>query len=319
MKKREKIMKIVFAGTPLFAVKPLEKIIERGYEVVGAVVQPDKPQGRKGVLTPPPVKRFAAERGIPVLQPEKLREDISALRALGGDVMITCAYGQILTQAVLDLFPLGVWNIHASLLPKYRGASPIQSCVLAGETETGVTVMKTALGLDTGDMLLALKTEIGAAETYGELSERLSLLGAEAVVKALPLIESGNYTLKKQDGARASVVRKITKEQAKIDFSRSADEIVNLVRGMNPEPAAFSFLGELRLNVYRAEAASRPEGTENAREGEILSDGPKQGWLVAGKGGAVKLTEVQAAGGKRMRGADFLNGRKAEKGQVFSC
>ena len=191
--------------------------------------------------------------------------------------------------------------------------------MLAGETETGVTVMKTALGLDTGDMLLALKTEIGAAETYGELSERLSLLGAEAVVKALPLIESGNYTLKKQDGARASVVRKITKEQAKIDFSRSADEIVNLVRGMNPEPAAFSFLGELRLNVYRAEAASRPEGTENAREGEILSDGPKQGFLVACKGGAVKLTEVQAAGGKRMRGADFLNGRKAEKGQVFSC
>ena len=300
MKKREKIMKIVFAGTPLFAVKPLEKIIERGYEVVGAVVQPDKPQGRKGVLTPPPVKRFAAERGIPVLQPEKLREDISALRALGGDVMITCAYGQILTQAVLDLFPLGVCNIHDSLLPKYRGASPIQSCVLAGETET-------------------LKTEIGAAETYGELSERLSLLGAEAVVKALPLIESGNYTPEKQDEARASVVRKITKEQAKIDFSRSADEIVNLVRGMNPEPAAFSFLGELRLNVYRAEAASRPEGTENAREGEILSDGPKQGFLVACKGGAVKLTEVQAAGGKRMRGADFLNGRKAEKGQVFSC
>lgn len=220
---------------------------------------------------------------------------------------------------MLDLFPLGVWNIHASLLPKYRGASPIQSCVLAGETETGVTVMKTALGLDTGDMLLALKTEIGAAETYGELSERLSLLGAEAVVKALPLIESGNYTPEKQDEARASVVRKITKEQAKIDFSRSADEIVNLVRGMNPEPAAFSFLGELRLNVYRAEAASRPEGTENAREGEILSDGPKQGFLVACKGGAVKLTEVQAAGGKRMRGADFLNGRKAEKGQVFSC
>ena len=312
-------MKIVFAGTPLFAVKPLEKIIECGYEVVGAVVQPDKPQGRKGVLTPPPVKRFAVERGIPVLQPEKLREDISALRALGGDVMITCAYGQILTQAVLGLFPLGVWNIHASLLPKYRGASPIQSCVLAGETETGVTVMKTALGLDTGDMLLKLKTEIGAAETYGELSELLSLLGAEAIVKALPLIESGNYMLKKQDEARASVVRKITKEQAKIDFSRSADEIVNLVRGMNPEPAAFSFLGELRLNVYRAEAASRPEGAENAREGEILSDGPKQGFLVACKGGAVKLTEVQAAGGKRMRGADFLNGRKAEKGQVFSC
>lgn len=312
-------MKIVYAGTPRFAVAPLKKIIEEGYGVAGVVVQPDKPQGRKGILAPPPVKAFALERGLTVFQPQKIRAETDALKALGGDILITCAYGQILTQEVLDLFPLGVWNIHASLLPKYRGASPIQSAVLNGERETGVTVMKTALGLDTGDMLLALKTEIGAAETYGELSERLSQLGAEAVVKALPLIESGNYTLEKQDEARASVVRKITKEQAKIDFSRSADEIVNLVRGMNPEPAAFSFLGELRLNVYRAEAASRPEGTENAREGEILSDGPKQGFLVACKGGAVKLTEVQAAGGKRMRGADFLNGRKAEKGQVFSC
>lgn len=163
-------MKIVYAGTPRFAVAPLKKIIGEGYGVAGVVVQPDKPQGRKGILAPPPVKAFALERGLTVFQPQKIRAETDALKALGGDILITCAYGQILTQEVLDLFPLGVWNIHASLLPKYRGASPIQSAVLNGERETGVTVMKTALGLDTGDILLSLKTEIGEKETFGELS-----------------------------------------------------------------------------------------------------------------------------------------------------
>lgn len=312
-------MKIVFAGTPSFAVKPLERILEGGWEVVGVVVQPDKPQGRKGILTPCPVKVFASERGIPVFQPAKLREEILALKALGGDIMVTCAYGQILSLEALDSFPLGVWNIHASLLPAYRGASPIQSCVLAGERETGVTVMKTALGMDTGDMLLSLKTEIGAEETFGELSERLSLLGAEAIVKALPLIESGNYTLVKQDEEKAFAVKKIDKEQARIDFSLPAKKIVDLVRGMNPEPKAFAEIEGGKLNVYRAEIAARPADTEGAKVGEILSDSPKQGFLVACGDGAVKLTEVQAAGGKRMKGSDFLSGRKVKKGQVFSC
>ena len=183
----------------------------------------------------------------------------------------------------------------------------------------GVTVMKTALGMDTGDMLLSLKTEIGAEETYGELSERLSLLGAEAIVKALPLIESGNYTLVKQDEGKAFAVRKIDKEQAKIDFSLPAKKIVDLVRGMNPEPKAFAEIEGGKLNVYRAEIAARPAGTEGSKVGEILSDSPKQGFLVACGDGAVKLTEVQAAGGKRMKGSDFLSGRKVKKGQVFSC
>ena len=312
-------MKIVYAGTPRFAVAPLKKIIGEGYGVAGVVVQPDKPQGRKGILAPPPVKAFALERGLTVFQPQKIRAETDALKALGGDILITCAYGQILTQEVLDLFPLGVWNIHASLLPKYRGASPIQSAVLNGETETGVTVMKTALGLDTGDILLSLKTEIGEKETFGELSDRLSLLGAEALLKALQSIEKGNFALVKQRDEDAVLTRKIAKESAKIDFSLPAEKIVNLVRGMNPEPTAFAEIEGARLNVFCAERAVCPEGSEGAAAGEILSDTPKQGFLVKCGDGAVKLAEVQAAGGRRMKGSDFLNGRKVKKGQVFSC
>ena len=167
-------MKIVYAGTPDFAVLPLETIVASGHEIVAVVTQEDKPQGRKGILTPPPVKTRALELGIPVLQPAKIRDETELLRALNAEVMVTCAYGQILTQSVLDCFPKGVWNIHAGLLPQYRGASPIQSCILAGETTTGVSVMKTELGLDCGDVLLVRSIKIGETETYGELSERLS-------------------------------------------------------------------------------------------------------------------------------------------------
>ena len=316
-------MKIVFAGTPEFAVKPLERILEAGYSVVGVITQADKPQGRKGVLTPPPVKTLALSRGIPVLQPLKIREDVQSVKALGADLMITCAYGQILTQEVLDCFPKGVWNIHAGLLPKYRGASPIQSCILAGETETGVCVMKTELGLDCGDVLCVERTAIGETETYGELSNRLSDLGAGLVLKALKALETGDYTLTAQGEDGANIVRKIGKEHAKIDFSKGAKEICDLVRAMNPAPVAYSECDGNKINVYRAERAtlneSETEAFTNAKTGEVIADSPKRGLLVKCGDGAVKLTEVQAAGGKRMSGGDFLNGRKVRKGQVFSC
>ncbi|MBQ7770624.1 MAG: methionyl-tRNA formyltransferase, partial [Clostridia bacterium] len=174
-------MKIVFAGTPDFAVAPLKNIIENGYEVVGVITQQDKPQGRKAILTPPPVKTLALSHNIPVLQPDKIRDEIDGVKALGGDLLVTCAYGQILTQAVLDCFPKGVWNIHAGLLPQYRGASPIQSCIINGETVTGVSIMKTELGLDSGDVLCVAETPIAGTETYGELSDRLSVIGAELI------------------------------------------------------------------------------------------------------------------------------------------
>ena len=316
-------MKIVYAGTPDFAVLPLKKLIEAGYEVVGVVTQADKPQGRKGILTPPPVKTLALSYGLPVFQPERLKNEVEALRALGGDIMITCAYGQILTQEVLDSFPRGVWNIHAGLLPKYRGASPIQSCIINGERETGVCIMKTELGLDCGDVLCMAKTQIADTETYGELSDRLSVLGADLLLTALKALDLGEFTLTAQGDEGVGVVKKIGKEHAKIDFSKRAEEIVNLVRGLNPAPVAYTQIGELKINIYRAEIAtlndSEQVAWESAKIGEILSDSPKRGLLVKCADGAVALTEVQAAGGKKMRGGDFLNGRKVAKGQVFVC
>ncbi len=316
-------MKIVYAGTPEFAVMPLQNLIDAGYEIAGVVTQSDKPQGRKGVLTPPPVKTLALACNLPVIQPERLKNELESLRALGGDIMITCAYGQILTQEVLDLFPLGVWNIHAGLLPKYRGASPIQSCIINGETQTGVSIMKTELGLDCGDILCVEKTPIEDSETYGELSQRLSKIGAKLLLTALDILQTGDYTLQKQGEKEVGVVKKIHKEQAKIDFSKPAREIVNLVRGTNPAPVAFTKVGELVVNVYRAEIAqlndSEKETWGRAQIGEILSDSVKRGLLIKCADGAVKLTEVQGAGGKRMRGNDFLNGRKVSKGQVCIC
>ncbi len=314
-------MKIVFAGTPDFAVAPLQKIIDSGYTVVGVITQTDKPQGRKGTLTPPPVKVLAEKLGIPVLQPQKIRDEVDAVRALGGDIMVTCAYGQILTQAVLNSFPMGVWNIHAGLLPQYRGASPIQSCIINGEAETGVSVMKTELGLDCGDILLCKTTPISDSETYGELSDRLSTLGAELIVEGLALLEGGKYTLTPQGEEGVGTVRKIHKEQAAISFAEKGKRIVDLVRGMNPAPVAYTTLGGNKINVYRAEIALLNEEEqailEGAKLGEVLSDRPKRGLLVKCGDGAVKLTEVQAAGGKRVSGGDFLNGRRAQKGDIL--
>ena len=309
-------MKIVYAGTPEFAVLPLQNLIDNGFEIVGVITQTDKPQGRKGVLTPPPVKTFATARGIPVLQPQRIADEIDAVRALGGDIMVTCAYGQILTQAVLDCFPQGVWNIHAGLLPKYRGASPIQSCILAGEKQTGVCIMKTELGLDCGDVLICGTMPISETETYGELSDRLSVLGARLIIDAVRMLASGAYTLTPQEKEGVQTVRKINKEQAQIDFSKTVREVVNLVRAMNPAPVAYTLVNGVKLNVYRAEEY---EEELAGKAGEVLCDMPKKGLLVRCKDGVVKLTEVQLAGGKRMSGNDFLNGRKVTCGQVLPC
>lgn len=314
-------MKVVFAGTPDFAVQPLQAIISAGHEVVGVITQADKPQGRKGILTPPPVKTKALEYGLPVLQPQKIKEDLQSVFALGGEVMVTCAYGQILPQALLDGFPKGVWNIHAGILPFYRGASPIQSSIINGETETGVTVMQTVLALDAGDILLEKRTEIAPTETYGQLSGRLSVLGAQLIVEGLSAVEKGGYTLRKQAEEGIGVVRKIEKEQARIAFDKTAKEITDLVRGMNPAPIAYTQAGDLKINVYLAEKALLTDEETaclaTAKYGEVLSDKPKRGLIVKCQDGAVKLVEVQGAGGKRMPGGDFLNGRKVSKGQVL--
>lgn len=308
-------MKILYAGTPSFAVAPLKQLVEAGYSVVGVVTQTDKPQGRKGIITPSPVKTYATEKEIPVYQYDKIRLHADEVKTIGADVMVTCAYGQILTQEILDAFPKGVWNIHASLLPRYRGAAPIQWCVLNGEEYTGVTIMKTDIGLDTGDILLVKRLKIGESETSGELAARLSALGAEAIVEAMPLIERGAQDLLLQDSSQAFTVKKITREQAKLDFSLSAREIVNKVRGMNPEPIAYALLNGAPVNVFQAEVYS-----ESANEpfGTVVSDSPKKGLILScGNGETIKILEAQMPGGKRMKGSDLLNGRKITKGQRF--
>lgn len=303
-------MKIVFAGTPEFAVLPLQKILDSGFVVDAVLTQPDKPQGRKGILTPSPVKAEAEKQGIPVLQPIKLKEDFSALADVKADLMITCAYGQILPQQVLDLFPKGVWNIHASLLPAYRGAAPIPRAIIDGCGMTGVTIMKTDVGLDTGDMLLNGELAIEKSDTCGSLSGKLSALGADLIVKALKMIETGNFTLEKQ--GEGFTCKKVQRKA--VDFSRSAREVSALIRGLSPAPLSFGAIGELVLNFFMAQEVPRM-GDELF--GTVLAATPKEGLIIKCGEGAVKITELQAAGGKRMSARDFCNGRKIEKGQRF--
>lgn len=303
-------MKIVFAGTPDFAAESLRAIAAAGVELVAVLTQPDKPQGRKGVLTPSPVKREALSLGIPVLQPTRLKEDFSALAAMGAELMVTCAYGQLLTQEVLDLFPLGVWNVHASLLPAYRGAAPIARALMDGAAKTGVTIMKTDIGMDTGDMFLREELAIEATDTCGSLTEKLAKLGAALIVTALKRIAAGEVALKKQGEGFAC--KKVARTQ--VDFSRSAEEVSALIRGLSPAPLAFGTAEGLIVNFYFAEALAHcgeePFGT-------VLSAEPKTGLVVKCGTGAVRISQLQPAGGKIMCDVDFCNGRKLAKGQRF--
>lgn len=304
-------MKIIFAGSPSFAVPALKKLLDGGKDVAAVITQPDKPVGRKQILTPTPVKAFALSAGVPVYDFKKIREHCEELRALGADIMITCAYGQLLTEEVLNCFKGGVWNIHASLLPKYRGASPIQSAILGGESHTGVTVMKTELALDTGDILLVKRCEVGNL-TCGELTERLSVLGAEAAFEAVELLEQGTPQLLMQDDSQATFCKKVKKEDGKIDFSDSPQHICRLIKAFSPAPAAFCNFNGTVLNVYNAELCILTGG----KAGEVLS-ADKRGIAVSCNGGSVLITELQPAGGKRMKAADFVNGRKIKAGDLL--
>ena len=236
-------MKIVYAGTPQYAVAPLKALVENGFEVIAVVTQEDRPVGRRARLTPPPVKQYAQERGIPVYQFHKIREHVEELRAIGGDIMFTCAYGQILSRAVLESFALGVWNAHASLLPEFRGASPVQSAILAGKTQTGVTIMKTEEKLDAGDILLVKRCDILPGETAGELAEKLSALSAEAMCEAAKMIEAGDDNILLQDDSAATYCKKIAKEDARADFSQPAAKVCALINAMSPSPGVCKSCG----------------------------------------------------------------------------
>lgn len=300
-------MKIVYAGSPQYAVAPLKALIEAGKEIVAVITQPDKPTGRKKILTPTPVKSYALSLGIPVIDYPKIREHAEEVRALGADLMITCAYGQILTQDILGAFRLGVYNLHASLLPLFRGASPIQSAILSGCEYTGVTVMKTELALDCGGILLVKRVNIGS-KTAGELSEELSEVSAEAAVEAVNLVESGQNQLLLQDEAKATYCKKISKADAKVDFSRDGEEVARLINAMSPSPAAYCSLSGNPVNLLKAVPC---EGTGEA--GEVLA-ADKKGIVVACGKGAVNILQLQFSGGKAICAADAVNGRKIKAG-----
>ncbi len=302
-------MNIVYLGTPDFAVLPLKAIVESGkYNVLAVVCNNDKPVGRKKILTAPPVKAYALEKNISVYQYDKIRiEGVEDLASLKPDVMITCAFGQILSQEIIDIPRLGVINIHASLLPSYRGASPIHYAILNGEKQTGITIMKTDIGIDTGDILLQKSLNIGENETCGELFDRLSVLGADCILEALDKLEKGSASFIPQDNERASVTKMIKKEHALIDWNNSAEQIFNQIRAFNPSPVAFTLLDGLPFKVYSAEVV---DAKGNA--GEIIKN--EKQLIVACGQKALSLKKVQKAGGNAMEIGDFLRGNKIEVG-----
>ncbi len=304
-------MRIIYLGTPDFAVEPLKKIVESGYTVIAVITNKDKPVGRKKILTSPPVKVFAEQHNIPVYQYDKIRfEGVEDLKKLSPDLMITCAFGQILSQEILDIPKFGVINIHASLLPKYRGASPIHYAILNGETKTGITIMKTDIGIDTGDILLQKNLKIGEEETCGQLFERLSLLGAEAICQALPLIFEGNAQFLKQDDTIATHTKMIRKDDARIDWKKNNVEVVNQIRAFNPAPIAFTTLNGENFKIYSANAVNAV-----GKCGEIISTNNE---LIVGTGnGSVSLLKVQKAGSNAMDIKDFLRGNKLSVGEYL--
>ncbi|MBR5485632.1 MAG: methionyl-tRNA formyltransferase [Oscillospiraceae bacterium] len=304
-------MKIVFMGTPDIAVPMLDRIINDGHEVVGVLTQPDKPQGRHYTLTPPPVKVLAQEKGIPVYQPEKMRDGqaLEILKELAPELIVVVAYGKILPKEILELPKYGCVNVHASLLPKYRGAGPIQWSVINGEKETGVTTMYMAEGLDTGDMILKMSTPIGEEETAGELYDRLAVLGAECISQTIELIAQGKAPREPQDDSLSSYAPMLSKETGKLDFTRSAKELHCLIRGVSPWPGAYTTLGDKNLKVHSAKLS---EG--KGKPGELIDE---KRMIVACGEGALEFTEVQLAGSKRMTADVFLRGRQLAKGTIF--
>ena len=305
-------MRIVFMGTPDFAVPSLQALLDAGHEVCAVYTQPDKPQGRKQILTAPPVKILAQQQGIPVYQPQTLKDETeqARLRALAPEAIIVVAYGKLLPKAVLDIPPRGCINVHGSLLPRWRGAAPIQWAVIAGDEKAGVTTMQMAEGLDTGDMLLTYETAVGARETAGELFDRLAQAGAKLLVETLEKLD--RITPRPQDDSQSCYAHMLDKAMAVIDWTKSAREIDCLVRGLNPWPVALTTLAGARLKIYAAEPA---EGS--GKPGEVLESEPKKGLVVACGNGALALHEVQLVGGKRMQSADFLRGHAVPKGSIL--
>lgn len=317
-------MKIVFMGTPDFSAVVLEKL-NSVYPVSAVVTGLDKPVGRGYNLAPSPLKVKAIELGIPVLQYAKVsREGLDDIRALEPDVVVTAAFGQILSDAFLAIPKFAVLNVHASLLPKYRGSSPIQWSIINGDKKTGITIMKTVKAVDAGDVLLEKETEIGKKETAGELFDRLAILGGEAIVEAISLVESGKTTFTPQDESKVTHCSMINKGDGLVDFSKSAKEIDCFVRGMTPWPSAYTHIGEKTLKIFDVEKVELSDlqksidQFENAKFGEVVLADKNHGLIVKVADGVIRLHVIQLEGSKRMDDTQFLLGRKIDVGTVFA-
>ena len=317
-------MKVVFMGTPDFAEVSLEKLYNNGYEIIAVVTNPDRPKGRGMKLVESPVKEFAVSKNLPVYQPLKIKKNeefINQIRKLEPDFICVVAYGKILPQELLDIPKYGCINVHGSLLPKYRGAAPIQWAVLNGEKTTGVTTMYMDAGMDTGDMILKEEVMIGEDETTGELWERLSNIGGELLVKTLKDIENGTAPRQKQSGD-FSIAPMLDKKMAKIDWeSKTAQEIKNLVRGLNPILGAYTFLNGKKIRFWKVEVATDigydEENIKIFKNGTVLISDEKDGIYIKTKNGILKVIEIQAENSKRMLVQDFLRGNKIEEYSVF--
>lgn len=304
-------MKIIYMGTPDFAVPALKALASSEHEVCAVFTQPDKPRGRKMILTPPDVKVCAQSLNIPVYQPESMKngDALDIINQYNPDVIVVAAYGKILPKAVLDVPKFGCVNIHGSLLPKYRGAAPIQQSVLNGDKVTGITTMLMDAGLDTGDILLTEETEIGENETSGELFDRLAVLGGELILKTLSALEKGEITPQRQDESLATHTSKIDKSLCPIDFSKSAFEVHNKVRGLNPWPVATTKICRKNVKVYSTKLCPK-----SGKSGEVLSTKPL---VVACGEKSVEILELQPEGKKRMTADAFLAGHKLEIGDII--
>ncbi len=309
-------MKVIFMGTPDFSVGTLEAIIEAGHEVCLVVTQPDKPKGRGKAMQYTPVKECALKHGIEVFQPIKIREieNIEYLRKYNADIIIVVAFGQILTKSILDMPKYGCINVHASLLPKYRGASPIQWTVINGDEITGVTTMRMDEGIDTGDMIAKQTFRVAEDETGGSLFEKLASTGAELCVKTMEMLENGTAEFTPQNNEEATHTSMIRKELGVIDWSKSAVEIERLIRGLNPWPSAYTKLDGKTFKIWKAKVV---EGKDEVHPGCIFHIGKNEMYVQTGDG-ALSLLEVQLEGKKRMDVGSFLRGYEVEEGSFFN-
>lgn len=311
------MIRIVYMGTPDFAVEPLEAIIKAGYEVAAVVTQPDKQKGRGKEVKMTPVKECALRHGIPVFQPVKIKEPeaVAELEKYQADLFVVAAFGQLLSEEILNMPEYGCINIHASLLPAYRGAAPIQWAVLNGEKESGVTIMQMDKGLDTGDMLLKRSVELSPKETGDSLHDKLMRLGAELIVEALPKLEKGELVPEKQKDELSSYAKKLTKAMGQIDWSKDAVSLERWIRGLNSWPSAYTFFGGKTLKIWEAQVTEE-NGAQKAEPGQVVSVS-RESFTVACGQGELQILSLQLEGKKRVSTREFLLGYQVEPGMIL--